>query len=123
MNILLADLILVLHFGIASFITAGLVLIPLGAIRDWRWVRRRSLRIAHIAAIIFVAVEALAGIACPLTVWEDLLRGGEAADAGFIQRWVGRLLYWQAPAWFFTVFYVFAAALAVLLWVRVRPQR
>jgi len=118
---LLADLILVIHFGIAFFITAGLVLIPLGALLNWRWVRRRGWRITHLAAIVFVAGEALAGIACPLTVWEDLLRGGAVVEAGFIQRWLGRLLYWQAPAWFFTALYVTAAALAVWLWVRVRP--
>ena len=73
---MLADLVLAVHFCIAAFITAGFVLIPLGAAVGWRWVRQRRLRLVHAGAIAFVALESLAGMACPLTVWEAALRGG-----------------------------------------------
>src|SRR5512135_1456146 len=101
MAALLADVILVAHFGIAAFIAAGFVFVPMGAARRWRWVRSRPLRLAHLYAMLFIAAESVAGIACPLTVLEDLLRGGAAGSDGFIQRWIGRLLYWDAPTWFF----------------------
>jgi Domain of unknown function DUF29 len=39
----------------------------------------------------FVAFEAVIGMICPLTLWEDVLRSGRAREAGFIERWVGRL--------------------------------
>lgn len=114
----LADLILVVHFCIAGFITAGFLLIPLGATAGWRWVSHRRLRLAHAGAIIFVAIESLIGMACPLTVWEAMLRGGTVGETGFI----GRLLYWDFPAVAFTVLYAALALLAILLWRWVPPQ-
>lgn len=118
---LLADLVLVVHFGIAAFICAGLVLVPVGAWRGWRWVRRRRWRQLHLGAITFVALESVLGLACPLTVWEDALRGRQQRDAGFIERWVGALLYYDLPPIVFLIAYAAAALLAWGLWVRVAP--
>jgi hypothetical protein len=73
---LLADALLVVHFAIAAFILGGLIAVWVGAALAWGWVRNPWFRYLHLGAIAFVALEALAGIACPLTVWEDLLRGG-----------------------------------------------
>lgn len=119
---MLADLILVVHFIIAALVGAGFVLIPLGAAAGWRWVRRRGLRLLHAGAIVFVALESLAGIACPLTVWEELLRGAAPADAGFIGRWLERLLYWDFPPAFFTAIYVVLACLALAFWRWIPPE-
>jgi polyferredoxin len=60
------------------------------------------------------------GIACPLTIWEDRLRGRQIAT-GFIERWIDRLLFYEAPAWVFTAAYVAFAALVLLTWVAVPP--
>lgn len=118
----LADVLLVLHFLIAAFIAGGLVLVWVGAALRWAWVRNPWFRYAHLAAIAFVAAEALAGIACPLTVWEDLLRGGLRPES-FIARWVHQLLYYRAPEWVFTTAYVlWAAATLVTLWL-LPPRR
>jgi uncharacterized protein DUF2784 len=119
---LLADAILVVHFLIAAFVTAGFVLVPLGAWRHWRFVRRRGLRLLHLGAVSFVALEALVGIACPLTVWENALRG-VSDERGFIAHWVGRWLYYDAPLWIFTTLYVAAAAIALIGWRLVPPER
>jgi len=119
---LLADLLLVFHFCIAGFITAGFLLVPLGAAAGWRWVRQRRLRLLHAGAIAFVALESLAGIACPLTVWEAALRGEAASETGFIGHWLGRLLYWDFPPLIFTLLYVTLALLAAWLWRRIPPQ-
>ena len=118
---MMADALLVVHFAIAAFIVAGLVLVWFGAALGWRWVRNPWFRYAHLAAIAFVAAEALAGIACPLTVWEDLLRGNLQAGS-FVGRWVQRLLYYEAPPWVFTACYV-AWAAATLLTLRFVPPR
>ena len=123
MNVWIADAVLVLHFGIAAFITLGMVAIPLGAALGWRWVRMRSVRLMHLGAVAFVAFEAVLGIACPLTLMEDALRGAVDTDAGFVQRWLGRILYWDFPAWVFTATYVLLALLAWLLWHGVPPDR
>jgi len=116
---LLADLVLVLHFFIAGFIVLGLILVWAGALAGWRWIRNPWFRYLHLAAIAFVAAEALLGAACPLTVWEDLLRGGTRPET-FVGRWVARLLYYNAPEWVFTSLYVTWAA-AALLTLRLVP--
>lgn len=118
---MLADLLLVVHFAIAAFIVGGLILVWIGAALGWRWIRNPWFRYLHVAAIAFVAAEALLGVACPLTVWEDLLRGALKPES-FVARWAHRLLYYQAPEWVFTAAYV-AWALATLLTLRWVPPR
>jgi uncharacterized protein DUF2784 len=119
---LLADALLAAHFLIAAFIVAGLILVWLGAALGWQWTRNPWFRYLHLGAIAFVAAEAVAGIACPLTVWEDMLRGGVRPES-FVGRWVQRLLYYQAPESVFTVAYVlWTAATLLTLWL-VPPRR
>jgi polyferredoxin len=118
---MLADVLLVTHFLIAGFIVGGLVLVWLGAACGWAWVRNPWFRYLHLAAIVFVAAEALLGIACPLTVWEDLSRGGVRPES-FVGRWVQRLLFYRAPEWIFSAAYV-AWAAATLITLRAVPPR
>jgi hypothetical protein len=119
---LLADALLVLHFLIAAFIAGGLVVTWIGALLRWKWVRNPWFRYAHLGAVVFVAGEALLGIACPLTVWEDLLRGGLRPES-FVARWAHELLYYEVPQSVFTVLYVlWAAATLLTLWL-VPPRR
>ena len=82
-------------------------------------IRNPWFRYLHVAAIVFVAAEALLGIACPLTVWEDLLRGGVRPDS-CVGRWVYRLLYYNAPEWVFTALYT-SWAIATLVMLKVVP--
>jgi hypothetical protein len=119
---LAADALLVLHFAIAAFVLGGLVLVWVGAAAGWAWVRNPWFRYAHLGAIVFVAAEALLGFACPLTIWEDLLRGGVRPES-FIGRWVYRLLYYRAPEWVFTTAYAAWAAATVITLVFVPPRR
>jgi hypothetical protein len=118
---LIADTLLVLHFAIAAFIVLGLVAVWAGAALGWQWVRSPLFRYLHLAAIAFVATEALLGVACPLTVWEDMLRGGVRPQS-FVGRWVYAALYYHAPEWVFTVAYV-AWTLATLATLRLVPPR
>ena len=119
MHSLLADFILILHFAFVSFIVGGLALIWTGACLGWRWVRNFWFRIAHLAGILFVAGEALASVWCPLTVWEDALRGTRP-ETSFIARWVHRILFYSFQESVFTVAYVLFA-LAVLATFRFVP--
>jgi hypothetical protein len=117
-----ADALLVLHFLIAAFIVAGLILVWMGALASWSWVRNPWFRYLHLAAIVFVAAEALLGFACPLTIWEDLLRGGVRPES-FVGRWVQRLLYFNAPEWVFTAIYVLWTAATLVTLRAVPPTR
>lgn len=119
---LVADAVLFLHFGFVLFVVGGLVVIWWGAALQWRWVLNRWFRIGHLAAICIVTAEALAGVACPLTVWENALRGN-GNGASFIARWVHRVMFYNLPEWIFTLAYVlFAIVVAITYWL-VPPAR
>lgn len=92
-----------------------------GAPLGWRWIRNPWFRYLHIGAIGFVAAQALLGMACPLTVWEDMLRGGVRPES-FVARWMHRLLFYRAPEWVFTAVYLLWA-LATLVTLRLVPPR
>lgn len=116
MSPVLADVILVLHFAFVLFVVGGLGAIWLGAWLGWQWVRNFWFRAAHLCAILFVAGEAIAGIWCPLTIWEAQLRGARS-EKGFIATWVHRVLFYDFPPWVFTTAYVlFALIVAVTFW-------
>jgi hypothetical protein len=119
----LADAVLVLHALVVFFIVGGLVAIWVGAALGWNWVRDRLFRVVHLLAIGVVSTLSLLGVACPLTELEDWLRHGPAGTQGFIQRWVSRLLYYDAPAWVFTLLYVAFALVVLTTWRRVPPRR
>jgi glucan phosphoethanolaminetransferase (alkaline phosphatase superfamily) len=108
------------------FVILGLVLIIVGKLVAWSWVRNPWFRSAHLAAIAVVVLQSWIGIICPLTTWEMALRerAGEAAYAGsFISHWLESLLYYRAPAWIFVVCYTTFAAIVVASWFLVPPRR
>jgi hypothetical protein len=127
MNVYLiaADALLLLHALFVLFVVVGLVLIVLGGVCHWAWVRDPWFRLAHLGAIAFVVLQSWAGRICPLTSWEMALRaraGQEVYQGSFISYWVGRLLYYDAPLWVFALCYTAFAALVVACWWWVRPQ-
>jgi len=119
---MLADAIVVVHMSIMLFITAGLPLIYVGVARRWAWVREWRWRALHLGAIAFVAAESLIGIVCPLTLWEDAVRGRQSQE-GFIERWVDSILFYDLPTWVFTVAYTIFAVLVAATWFLVPPIR
>lgn len=120
---LLADAVLVVHFAFALFVVGGFALVVAGGLAGWAWVRNRSFRLAHLAAILFVAAESLVGAACPLTVWEDALRRPARGGTSFVGRWVARILYYEFPEWVFTLAYVLFAAAVAAAWRLWPPRR
>jgi len=122
MNTMMADLVLIVHFAFVAFVVGGLALIWIGAAFGWRWVRNFWFRVAHLAAIVFVAGEALVGVWCPLTVWEDALRGVHG-EKSFVARWIHRVMFYDFPGWMFTVAYVLFALVVAASWWLVRPVR
>jgi hypothetical protein len=119
---MLADTIVVVHLLIVLFVLTGVPLIYIGAARHWAWVRRLGWRLLHLIAIAVIAAESLFGVDCPLTVWEDRLRSEQVA-AGFIERWIDRILFYDAPTWVFTLAYVAFAALVAITWIVVPPTK
>jgi polyferredoxin len=116
---LLADLVLGVHVGIVVFVVGGLVAIVVGNLAGWRRVNALGFRLAHLVAIGFVAVQAWLGATCPLTSLEMWLRRQARAasyDGSFIEHWLQRLLYYDAPGWVFTAGYTLFGLLVVATW-------
>lgn len=107
---LLADVILAVHFVFVLFVVGSLPVIWIGAWREWDFVHNRRFRFAHLGAILFVVGEALLGMVCPLTAWEDKLRQTEGGGS-FIQRWLHHILFYDFPEGVLTTVYVLFALL------------
>ncbi|SRR5690606_8500635 len=123
---LLADFVLIVHFGVVVFIVGGLAVILLGNRIGWRWVNDRRFRVAHVAAIGYVVVQAWLGRICPLTTLESWLRvkaGESGYGTSFIEHWVQRLIFYDAPLWVFAVAYTLFALLVAAAWWRYPPER
>lgn len=121
----LADAVLLLHLGIALFVVLGLPVIVIGNTAGWSWVNQFWWRLAHLVAIGVVALQALLGQHCPLTILESWLRvqAGESGYAvSFIEHWVQRLLYFQAPLWVFAILYTTFGLVVAWAWWRYPPQ-
>ena len=120
-----ADLVLAMHVGFVVFVVVGLVLILVGKVFRWHWVRNPYFRVAHIVAIGVVVLQSWFGVICPLTTLEMSLRrlAGDATYSGaFIAHWLESILYYQAPAWVFAVCYTLFGLLVAGSWYWVRPR-
>jgi hypothetical protein len=122
---LLADATLAAHALFVAFVVGGQAGILIGR-RRWAWTRGPVFRYAHAGAIGVVVVKAWWGMPCALTVLESWLRtraGTAAYHQTFIGHWLGRLVYYEAPSWAFTLAYSLFAVLVLATWIAVPPRR
>lgn len=122
---LLADLVLTLHFAVVAFVVGGALAILAGNRLGWRWVNAPLLRWAHLGAIAVVVLQAWLGAHCPLTtleIWLRMQARSAGYDKSFIEHWVQRLLYYEAPAWVFVLLYSLFALGVLWLWWRYPPR-
>lgn len=123
----LADAVLVLHFAVVVFVVGGLVAVLVGNLAArWRWVNHPVFRFLHLLAIGVVVVQAWLGQHCPLTLLESWLRvqaGTSAYRRSFIEHWLQRIVFHEAPLWVFTLAYTVFGALVLLTWWRFPPRR
>jgi len=120
-----ADVVLFSHILVVAFVILSLFLVIIGKLCGWRWVHNLWFRLAHLLCIAVVAAQAWAGVVCPLTTLEMWLRelAGETVYAGsFISHWMEKLLYYDLPAWVFTLAYTSFACLVLITWFWVKPR-
>lgn len=121
----LAIAILAAHLVVVAFNVGGLVLVPLGSWAGWRFVSGFWWRLAHLGSLAAVALQAILGQACFLTVWQAAFEA--RADAHepppLIATWINGLLYWPLPLWAFATAYVCVFVYTLLLWRWVPPRR
>jgi hypothetical protein len=122
---IIADIVLMAHIAFVGFVVLGLGLIILGGLQRWAWIRNPRFRFSHLAAIGVVVAQAWIGVICPLTNLEMALRerARDVIYAGsFVAFWLQRLLYYEWPAWVFTVCYTSFGILVMGAWFIFRPR-
>ncbi|NLD54352.1 MAG: DUF2784 domain-containing protein [Burkholderiaceae bacterium] len=122
---LLADLVLALHVAVAAFVVGYPILVVTGAVRGRRGLDGIGLRLCHVVLAAVVATQSWLGTVCPLTTLESWLRrhaGESPYEKGFIESWLGALLFHDAPPWAFTAAYTLFALLVVAMWWRFPPS-
>lgn len=122
----LADVVLVMHAAYVAFVVVGGIAIVAGGLLRREWVRNPWFRYAHLLSIGIVAVQAVLGVSCPLTVWERNLRlaaGQNPGDLPFIPRLLQRLIFFEAPPELFTLIYVAFGGVVVVCLLVIPPRR
>lgn len=123
--LLIADALLVTHVLFVAFVICGLPAIIAGGLLSWSWVRNPWFRLTHLVSIAVVVVQSWFGVICPLTTWEMAYRArvqGVTYAGSFISHWLGKILYYQLPAWTFVVAYSVFGGLVLASWYWVRPR-
>lgn len=117
--------VLYFHFAVVLFNVFWLVAVPLGTWLGWAFVRSFGWRIVHLAALVVVAVQAVAGRLCFLTIIQNNLQAasGGATPPSLPARIVMDAIYWPLPDWVFAPLYVLALGFAAFLWFAVPPRR
>ena len=118
---LIADTILVIHFGVVIFISGGLLLVPLGYQLGWGGLANKRLRIIHATAMAFVTLETILGLTCPLTLIENYLSGMNTSES-FIGFWVKRIFYYDFPMEYFALSYFLCLAWTFSMWKLFPPR-
>jgi hypothetical protein len=122
----LANAVLILHLAVVVFVVFSLPAVLVGNWRGWACVNNLWFRSAHVLTIGVVVLQGWLGQYCALTELESALRlraGGAGYESSFIQYWVQRVLFYQAPLWVFAFAYTAFGALVAWAWWRFPPTR
>jgi len=123
---ILADVLVAVHVAYVSFVVLGQLAILVGIGRGWLWVRNWWFRLLHLAAIVVVAGEAAFGIACPLTIWEALLRrraGEQVREESFVGRLLHGAIFVDLPLWALNALHISFALVVIATFVLAPPRR
>jgi hypothetical protein len=118
---LIADIVLFSHFCVVIFVTFGFFLIPIDYKLGWGWITNTKLRIFHSGMMVFITLETLLGITCPLTSIENNLRGIYQSKS-FIGYWIEQVIYWDFPILFFIILYCILLGWTLLMWQLFPPR-
>jgi len=71
--------------------------------------------------MVFITLETLLGITCPLTSIEDNLRGIYQSKS-FIGYWIEQIIYWDFPIQYFIILYCILLGWTLLMWKLFPPR-
>jgi Protein of Unknown function (DUF2784) len=110
-----ADAIVAIHTLFVGFVVIGQLLILIGLVCRWKWVRNPWFRVIHLLCIGIVATEAASGVICPLTVWERHLRdlAGQTVNDSAVGWFFNSILFFNMPREFFVWIHIGFGALVL----------
>jgi len=123
---LLADIIVVVYLIYACFVLFGFLAIVIGVPCGWNWIRNFPFRVTHLICTVFVPLETLIRMTCPLTTLKNFFlraSGVEGYSRSFIGDLVSKILFCEAPEWIFAIIYVTLARLLVLYFILFPPRK
>lgn len=77
---LLADGVVFIHLAYVGFVVVAQLLLLVGLLARWQWVRNFRFRVVHLVMVEVVALEGYFGIICPMTEWDGQLRSYAQGD-------------------------------------------
>jgi hypothetical protein len=91
------------------------LLILIGLVCRWKWVRNPWFRVIHLLCIGIVAAEAASGVICPLTIWERELRdlSGQTVNDSAIGWFFNSILFFNMPREFFVWIHISFGAIVL----------
>ena len=119
-----ADAVVTIHTLFVGFVVIGQLLILIGLICRWRWVRNLWFRVIHLLCIGIVALEAATGVICPLTLWERHLRdlSGQTVNDSPIGWFFNSILFFNMPREFFVWIHISFGALVLATFIFAPPR-
>lgn len=123
---ILADLLVVIHFGWIVFMLAGFALTIRGF---WKplFFDRWLFRTIHLAGILFVTALEILGKFCPLTIWENTLRRSydpsHTYPGSFIIQYLVELVYPDIDPLILTIPTVGLAGFTLIVFVLRPPEK
>lgn len=123
---ILADAIVAVHVAYVSFVVLGQLLIWLGLVLRWQWIRNPWFRWTHLVMMLVVGAEAALNIECPLTRWENVLRGwaGQPVNGeSFIGRLLHDFIFVSWPPWVVNCLHIAFALIVLATFVLAPPRR
>lgn len=123
-----ADLLVAIHVSYVAYVVLGQLAIIIAAPMKWQWARNPWFRFTHLTAIGIVAYEAIRGLRCPLTVWEEQLREMAGQMFNGSETFMGRMLHdlmfiENMPEIFFTTMYIAVLVLVIQGLVMYPPRK
>lgn len=114
----LADIILIIHFGWILFIIAGLTF----AIY---WRDKKGIRITHLIGVIGGTLQTVLGLPCPLTIIENNFRSGSAYSGSCIVHYLGRVFIYIKidPILVIQIIGIAVAMLTIILFMCYPPRQ
>ena len=121
----IADLLVFVHLLYVGYVVIGQLLIVIGGVVGWQWVRNIWFRMSHLLAIGFVAFEELINMRCPLSVWEENLRdlaGQEFSGETFMARLIHSMMFFECSPQTFSLMHLGFAGLVIGTLILLPPR-